>query len=61
MFSLGGVALGRVFYILCVAFGITALSLGMAHAYDLLRLTGLSHLAGMAGADAEWMLTVPSA
>src|SRR5258706_12658589 len=38
--SLGGVALGFVFYMLCAAFGITALLLAVPFAYDALRLAG---------------------
>src|SRR2546423_13108391 len=42
--SLGGVALGFVFYMLCAAFGITALLLAVPYAYDALRLAGGAHL-----------------
>ena len=38
--SLGGVALGFVFYMLCAAFGITALLFAVPYAYDALRLAG---------------------
>ena len=38
--SLGGVALGFVFYMLCAAFGITALLFAVPYAYDALRLPG---------------------
>ena len=34
MVSLGGVALGFVFYMLCAAFGITALLFAVPYAYD---------------------------
>lgn len=42
--SLGGVALGFVFYVLCAAFGITALMMAVPYAYDALRLTGALYL-----------------
>ncbi|GBQ36009.1 LysE family translocator [Gluconacetobacter azotocaptans] len=42
--SLGGVALGFVIYMLCAAFGITALLLAVPHAYDALRLGGAAYL-----------------
>ncbi|WP_246395651.1 LysE family translocator [Gluconacetobacter tumulisoli] len=42
--SLGGVALGFVVYMLCAAFGITALLLAVPHAYDALRLGGAAYL-----------------
>src|SRR5260370_1358629 len=38
--SLGGVALGFVFYMLCAAFGITALLFAVPYGYDALRLAG---------------------
>jgi hypothetical protein len=37
LISLGGVALGFVFYMLCAAFGITALVFAVPYAYDALR------------------------
>lgn len=40
LISLGGVALGFVFYMLCAAFGITALVLAVPYAYDALRFGG---------------------
>ena len=40
LISLGGVALGFVFYMLCAAFGITALVLAIPYAYDILRIGG---------------------
>ncbi|WP_019905051.1 LysE family translocator [Methylobacterium sp. 77] len=46
--SLGGVALGFVFYMLCAAFGITALVLAIPYAYDALRLTGALYLGYLA-------------
>ena len=61
--SLGGVALGFVFYMLCAAFGITALLFAVPYAYDALRLRrrGLSALAGLAGDQAERPLAVSGA
>jgi threonine/homoserine/homoserine lactone efflux protein len=42
--SLGGVALGFVVYMLCAAFGITALLLAVPYAYDALRFGGAAYL-----------------
>lgn len=42
--SLGGVALGFVFYMLCAAFGITALVMAVPYAYDALRVGGAAYL-----------------
>lgn len=42
--SLGGVALGLVFYMLCAAFGITALIIAVPYAYDALRIAGAAYL-----------------
>lgn len=42
--SLGGVALGFVFYMLCAAFGITAFVFAIPYAYDLLRFVGAAYL-----------------
>lgn len=44
LISLGGVALGFVFYMLCAAFGITALLMTVPLAYDALRFAGASYL-----------------
>lgn len=44
LISLGGVALGFVFYMLCAAFGITALLMAVPYAYDVLRLGGALYL-----------------
>src|SRR6201994_3857695 len=44
LLSLGGGALGFVFYMLCAAFGITALLLAVPFAYDALRLGGAAYL-----------------
>lgn len=42
--SLGGVALGFVFYMLCAAFGITAFVMAVPFAYDALRFAGALYL-----------------
>jgi threonine/homoserine/homoserine lactone efflux protein len=44
LISLGGVALGFVFYMLCSALGITALLMAVPFAYDALRVAGASYL-----------------
>lgn len=44
LISLGGVALGFVFYMLCAAFGITALVMAVPYAYDTLRIMGALYL-----------------
>ena len=46
--SLGGVALGFVFYMLCAAFGVTALLFAAPYAYDALRFAGATYLLWMA-------------
>lgn len=46
--SLGGVALGFVFYIFCAALGITALLLAVPFAYDALRFGGALYLLWLA-------------
>src|SRR3979411_1439006 len=46
--SLGGVALGFVFYVLCAAFGISALLFAVPYAYDALRLAGAVYLLWLA-------------
>lgn len=48
LISLGGVALGFVFYMLCAAFGITALVLAVPYAYDAVRLVGAAYLLWLA-------------
>jgi threonine/homoserine/homoserine lactone efflux protein len=48
LISLGGVALGFIFYMLCAAFGITAIVLAVPYAYDALRLTGALYLLWLA-------------
>ena len=44
LISLGGVALGFVFYMICAAFGITALVMAVPYAYDALRYAGAAYL-----------------
>jgi threonine/homoserine/homoserine lactone efflux protein len=48
LISLGGVALGFVFYMLAAAFGITALLIAVPYAYDALRITGALYLVWLA-------------
>ncbi len=44
LISLGGVALGFVFYMLCASLGITALVMAIPYAYDALRIGGALYL-----------------
>src|SRR5476649_2375520 len=44
LISLGGVALGFVFYMLCAAFGITAFVFAVPYSYDTLRFGGALYL-----------------
>lgn len=44
LISLGGVALGFVFYMLCAALGITAIVMAVPYAYDALRFGGVLYL-----------------
>ncbi len=44
LISLGGIALGFLFYVFCAAFGITAFVLAVPFAYDALRLAGVVYL-----------------
>ncbi|HDG1690832.1 TPA: LysE family translocator [Kluyvera georgiana] len=46
--SLGGVALGFIFYMICAAFGLTALMMAVPYAYDALRIAGVLYLLWMA-------------
>lgn len=46
--SLGGVALGFLVYMLCAAFGITALVMAVPYAYDALRIAGALYLGWLA-------------
>ncbi|MBB6426885.1 LysE family translocator [Sphingopyxis sp. JAI128] len=48
LISLGGVALGFIFYMLCAAFGITALLLAVPFAYDAVRIAGSLYLLWLA-------------
>jgi threonine/homoserine/homoserine lactone efflux protein len=48
LISLGGVALGFLFYMLCSAFGITTLVLAVPYAYDAVRLAGAIYLLWLA-------------
>ncbi|WP_045839442.1 LysE family translocator [Comamonas thiooxydans] len=44
LISLGGVALGFVFYMMCAALGITAIVMAIPYAYDALRIGGALYL-----------------
>lgn len=44
LISLGGVALGFVFYMTCAALGITAMVMAVPYAYDALRIGGALYL-----------------
>lgn len=44
LISLGGVALGFVFYMICAALGITAIVMAVPYAYDALRFGGALYL-----------------
>jgi len=48
LMSLGGIALGFIFYMLCAAFGITALVIAVPYAYDALRIAGALYLGWLA-------------
>ncbi|HEY9253945.1 MAG TPA: LysE family translocator [Stenotrophomonas sp.] len=48
LISLGGVALGFVFYMLCAALGITAFVVAVPYAYDTLRIAGAAYLLWLA-------------
>ena len=48
LISLGGVALAFVFYMVCAAYGITALVMAVPYAYDALRLCGALYLLWLA-------------
>lgn len=54
LISLGGVAVGFIFYMLCAAFGITALLLAVPYAYDALRFGGALYLLYLA-----WLAVKP--
>lgn len=46
--SVGGVAVGLTVYMLCAAFGITALLMAVPYAYDVLRFCGAAYLLWLA-------------
>ena len=46
--SLAGVSIGYVVYMLCAAFGVTALLLAVPYAYDALRFAGAAYLGWLA-------------
>ncbi|WP_149356227.1 LysE family translocator [Comamonas testosteroni] len=48
LISLGGVALGFVFYMMCAALGITAIVMAVPYAYDALRIGGALYLVYLA-------------
>ena len=48
LISLGGVALGFIVYMLCAAFGLTALVLAVPYAYDAIRIVGAMYLLWLA-------------
>jgi len=48
LISLGGVTLGFIFYMMCAAFGITALLFAVPYAYDALRFAGAGYLLWLA-------------
>lgn len=48
LISLGGVALGFVFYMVCAALGITAMLMAVPYAYDTLRIAGAIYLLWLA-------------
>ncbi|RAT15546.1 lysine transporter LysE [Lonsdalea populi] len=54
LISLGGVALGFVFYMMCAAAGITALVMAIPYAYDVLRFGGTLYLLYLA-----WQVVKP--
>ena len=46
--AFGGVALGFIVYLLCAAFGLTAIVFAVPYAYDVLRFAGAAYLAWLA-------------
>ncbi len=48
LISLGGVALGFVIYMLCAAFGITAIVMAVPYAYGALKIAGAAYLGWLA-------------
>jgi len=48
LISLGGIALGFVTYMLCAAYGLTALVMAVPYAYDAIRIAGAAYLLWLA-------------
>ena len=48
MIAFSGVAVGFVIYLLCAAFGLTAIVFAVPYAYDVLRFAGATYLAWLA-------------
>jgi len=48
MIAYGGVAVGFLFYLLCAAYGLTAIVFAVPYAYDALRFAGATYLAWLA-------------
>jgi threonine/homoserine/homoserine lactone efflux protein len=48
MIAYGGVAVGFVVYLVCAAFGLTAIVFAVPYAYDVLRFAGATYLAWLA-------------
>ena len=48
LISLGGIALGFVVYMLCAAYGLTALLMAVPYAYDAIRIAGAGYLLWLA-------------
>jgi len=48
MIAYGGVAVGFLFYLLCAAYGLTAIVFAVPYAYDGLRFAGAAYLAWLA-------------
>jgi len=48
MIAYGGVAVGFLFYLLCAAYGLTAIVFAVPYAYDALRFAGAAYLAWLA-------------
>src|SRR5690348_16919033 len=48
MIAYGGVAVGFLFYLLCAAYGLTAIVFAVPYAYDVLRFAGAAYIAWLA-------------
>jgi len=48
LIAYGGVAVGFVFYLLCAAYGLTAIVFAVPYAYDVLRFAGAAYIAWLA-------------